>query len=437
MIISSQSITNIVVLLLLLAPVTFGKPSKRFSLCDLTDAETRCLLTQLSLTAIDYHFTPIANNVDADSINTLQIENSVVPTVGADICEMFSMLKLLYLDGIGLENIEEEAFRGCESLTNIDLSNNKLTKLSASVFLANWRLERVNLKGNALDEACLKAISSLDRLTFLDLSRNNLTTFPVEDIKLLSKLQQIHLYSNKLTDLDVKKLVQYCPRLDEVYINDNELGCLQLREIREEFERSNVAVLSDLSYHDPRQREYTVQYQDGFICLSDTMISLVTTKSRLPILEQELSLLKTNLTEVSRLIPIILEQLNNITAQLVSQNQTIQKLLLSNTNSNKNLEPAASNIHLNLPQPQVYLPSTTRPTRKTSPTYKSTFLNDYLKRTLKPINFAAMVPPTTMKTTTTEASVQVSWVDEIKAMMQPVPDIKQPSTENDYEDYYN
>lgn len=429
--------------LVLLFSLVDAKPAKRFSLCELSEGRTKCSLSELSLSTTDYHFTPIANNVDVDSIVAVEVVNSVVPIIGTDICEMFNMLTELKLNGIELEGFEEDALRGCENLVEINLSNNKLTTLSASLFMANWRLEKINLQGNQLDETCLKAMSSLNEVTYIDLAKNNLTSFPVEDIKLLSQLQRVLLSSNQLADLDTTKMIQYFPVLNEIYLNDNDFGCLRLKEILEQFEAAQVHVNNDYDYL--RDREYRVEHQNGFMCLSDTMVSLITSRSRLPQLEQELSVIKQNLTEVNQLIPIIFEQLNNISAQLINQNLTINKLLEQNkpteSTVSKHIAGPEKNFGLPASVTTTIRPISTRLSRRSTTTqrsvtnsisgttYKSAFLNDFMRRTIS--------SSTTLPSVKKSEPVQKNWVDEIKALIQPNNQPSQPSGEKeDYEEYF-
>ena len=103
-------------------------------------------------------------------------------------------------------------------LTDLDLSNNKLSRLPRSITkLTN--LTWLNLKNNKLTDVP-ESIIKLRNLTWLDLSNNNITNLP-KSLAELKKLRWLYLNDNKLSILP--EWITELENLKWLYLDNNQL----------------------------------------------------------------------------------------------------------------------------------------------------------------------------------------------------------------------
>lgn len=86
-----------------------------------------------------------------------------------------------------------------DSRTTLDLSNQGLTKVPATVF-NKTDIEELDLSGNKLDGALQAEVRHMQNLRVLDLSDNNFTGLPAE-VGQLGKLEILDLSNNPITGL--------------------------------------------------------------------------------------------------------------------------------------------------------------------------------------------------------------------------------------------
>lgn len=152
---------------------------------------------------------------DANAIEILEIKDSALK-IWADVaCTTFPNLKELLLVGIGIKEIARNAFRRCSNLEILDLGNNEIRQLNSTSF-----------KGL---EATLKT---------LKLYNNKLETFAFD--RTMPQLTRLNLRSNRIHELDEMDLKEKCPKLEKIWINDNDLKCKKVRELFDAFDASKI-----------------------------------------------------------------------------------------------------------------------------------------------------------------------------------------------------
>lgn len=228
------------------------------------------MLQNVTVTAEDYHFTPVAKDVDATQIEKFRILLGQVPKLGSDICHTFNNLEELNLYRLELAEIEEEAFKDCKRLRVIVLTGNKLRELHPRLFIHNHNLEDIYLTDNQLDERSLQSLSGATSLRQIYLGENKFKTLAPDSSLHLPNLSVLVVYSNQISDVDVEKLLNFAPELFGLAINDNDLKCGRLQKIREETSEKGVDMSKMYNHDKPKERNSTVQLdEEKFICIPD------------------------------------------------------------------------------------------------------------------------------------------------------------------------
>lgn len=135
--------------------------------------------------------------------------------IGKNVFSKLKNLQKLYLSGNYLTSVPENL---PASLTDLRISNNKITKLSDNTFKGMVDLSHLHIQGNEIKEVGT-AFKGLESLHILDLSRNSLEKLPEA---LPPKLQQLYLNFNKINSVPTDFLSKY-PSLQYVRLSHNEL----------------------------------------------------------------------------------------------------------------------------------------------------------------------------------------------------------------------
>lgn len=208
-------------------------------------------------------FTPVSNN--SSQITRISLSGRV-PVLADDICNAFPNAVQLNLDYANIEEILPGAFDKCRKVETIYLSGNNLRNLPKETFRYNLELENLQLYNNKLKQINSWVFASLFKLKQLSLHSNYLTEFPAEVVKTNKELETLNLYKNDILDLDEVELAEKLPNLRSFYVNNNQLSCDRLEQIRAYLQGSSVYV-SDAVYTTFRKRYYLQDTLDNFLCL--------------------------------------------------------------------------------------------------------------------------------------------------------------------------
>lgn len=110
------------------------------------------------------------------------------------------------------------------------------------------------------------ALDKCDRLTEISLSDNKLTHFPYDALSRKKNLTTVWLYSNNLVDLDIRRVMESCVNIRTIYLNDNDISCSKLKKIISGFRSNNVTVGTA---QDTKVREYDMGSIAGVSCIPD------------------------------------------------------------------------------------------------------------------------------------------------------------------------
>ncbi|XP_066501725.1 toll-like receptor 22 [Hoplias malabaricus] len=110
-------------------------------------------------------------------------------------------LNILRLKGSNISELTNNMFDKCFNLTELDLSDNKISVISASIFGGLTQLRKLLLQLNELTQVS-NTFQMLPTLEFLDLSRNRIYKFRCSDFANLTQLTHLYLYANRILEID-------------------------------------------------------------------------------------------------------------------------------------------------------------------------------------------------------------------------------------------
>lgn len=260
--------------------------------CRITKKNDFCIFDEIKLNRTHYHFQPKALNVS----NALKIKfsnNSVIPVFGEDMCNTFTTsIRTLDLNGLKIEEIFPQAFKHCTEIRVLRLVENKIQTLDKDIFRHNRFMEELYLDYNSLQQLNVFVFSSLSKLKtlflnsnqirelqpgifdsleslkFLSMNNNSLTMLQPELFKANSKLERLEINTNNLLDLDEERLLEALPNLKGIALNENELNCVRVSEIKSTFRARGVTLYVAKSKH-RRKRFYPVDEAESIMCASD------------------------------------------------------------------------------------------------------------------------------------------------------------------------
>lgn len=265
--------------------------------CSIADNGETCKILRLKLTRDDYSIEPVA---DHPTVVTKVILSGTVPVLSNGICQAMSNLNILYANELSMEEIEEDAFEGCDKLSYLDLDDNNLVKMGKNTFKGLTSLEQLWLRGGNSPIVDLD-LTDLKQLKWLGLRHFNITLFPAEILREQTNLADLMLFSNNLFDLDIEGILKFTPNLNQIELIDNNFKCSRLKEILVILKAKNVNTASHYVVEHQRRRKYIPSKIDGIHCLTDqqweTELS-ETTYRNLPTLYMQLFTIGQTITKV-------------------------------------------------------------------------------------------------------------------------------------------
>lgn len=144
----------------------------------------------------------------------------------------FDDLQEINLSSNLIENIASGAFDQLSKLESVDLSCNLLKHLHSDVFKKSSDLREVYLQGNEIAKIAHDAFSSKTELRILNSADNQLTVIPELELK---KVSRFDLSSNKITKLDLNYANEKkkSASIVELILSFNQISeCVELEERR-------------------------------------------------------------------------------------------------------------------------------------------------------------------------------------------------------------
>lgn len=187
--------------------------------------------TTCTFSNIDRNWTPSSD--DPNIVEIVNFKESSIPVVTKDICDTFPFLKELFLDNVGVQEIQEDAFIYCTGLTKLDLKGNHIDQILPNTFLYTKSLQKLDLSENKIKTLDKNLFSNLPELEVLALNQNFLTEFSSELIRNNKDLIHLYLYSNDLWDIEPAEIADSHSKLKTFSVDDNVLSCSKMIQIHQ------------------------------------------------------------------------------------------------------------------------------------------------------------------------------------------------------------
>ncbi|XP_038651502.1 toll-like receptor 22 [Scyliorhinus canicula] len=138
-------------------------------------------------------------NVSLEVIQLNNLQLQATDPLLLEICILHQNLRVLNLSGNSLNPLNGDgAFRPCVHLEHLDLSMNKLSSMSSSLFNHSVALRLLSLASNELTLVPAAVLGACS-LESLDLSFNQIGRIDPQDFATLGKLKRLLLAGNKIT----------------------------------------------------------------------------------------------------------------------------------------------------------------------------------------------------------------------------------------------
>lgn len=214
-----------------------------------------CRLEKINLTKQDYDFQALAP--DPSAVKDIHLQCTALPSLSNVICNQFSLVEGFWAFSCGIEKVLEDAFENCTNLQVLSLHDNRITQLPGNLFENNVNLEHLYISKNQLTTLPDKLFNNLTKLRRLDMDHNHLTEFDASTLlRHLGNLEYFEIFSNHLLDLNATVVIQFTPRLKEIWIGDNDFRCDRMEEIISEFLEHRINVRTYVMSVEKRKRPY-------------------------------------------------------------------------------------------------------------------------------------------------------------------------------------
>ena len=157
-------------------------------------------LSHNQLEEFDDNLFPLLDSEDGYALTHLDLSHNRLPSVPF-LTVLWHLETLNLSDNRISGEIYRSTFFGKESLKELNLSRNAITRLDDQSFHGNGKLTYLWLHSNDITNVHSGAFEGLSKLRALSLSRNELVELPEATFADLTALEHLWLYRNRLTDL--------------------------------------------------------------------------------------------------------------------------------------------------------------------------------------------------------------------------------------------
>jgi Leucine-rich repeat (LRR) protein len=121
-----------------------------------------------------------------------------------------------------IERISPQAFKNIKSLKQLNLARNKLTQLNDEVFSGLSSLEVLKLDKNSIESIQQNSFSELANLRMLDLSNNKLTLLDDLIFRSLENITELNLNGNSIANLS-SVLFEHLTKISILVLSNNQI----------------------------------------------------------------------------------------------------------------------------------------------------------------------------------------------------------------------
>jgi Leucine-rich repeat (LRR) protein len=163
-------------------------------------------------------------------LNSLSLNRNEISSIEVDsfLTEPFeSHLSELYMSNNKLTKIQRVLFRNLLRLQILCLDNNLIDDVDANSFANMPKLKELHLHSNLLRQIKNEMFLDKSELEILYLYQNNIETIETIPFNTLYALNKLHLFSNKITQIKLGNFI-HLVKLDELKLDKNEIGSFEV-----------------------------------------------------------------------------------------------------------------------------------------------------------------------------------------------------------------
>lgn len=228
-------------------------------------ARTQCIINGLQLTKDDDDLIEPVAETDPLKFDLLKLSGTV-PRLSGGFCHALPNLESLRAQELSMEEIDDNAFQGCNKLEEIWAKDNKFVKIGKNTFKGLKNLTSITLTGGNMPVFDVD-LSDAKKLLDLTLAEMNISEISPELLRENRQLDMLRLESNNLHDLDIEKILEYTPDLKIIFLDGNNFECNRLRQILAKLRAKNVRVPPP--YIETVERRKHNGNVGGFDCISN------------------------------------------------------------------------------------------------------------------------------------------------------------------------
>ncbi|KAJ6636522.1 Leucine-rich repeat-containing protein 15, partial [Pseudolycoriella hygida] len=154
-------------------------------------------------------------------VGVLYRVSGVTTNVPQIICNTFPNLHSLDLHNTGMLTIDDNAFRGCTQVAQLDLWQNKINSISANAFDSLRNVQFLNLEQNNLTSIAPNLFANQAKLQMLYLSQNKFSDFPVGIFRPLESLLHLGIGFSNLSEINPQWFGSNNTKLVDLHVGGN------------------------------------------------------------------------------------------------------------------------------------------------------------------------------------------------------------------------
>lgn len=166
--------------------------------------------------------THMAGRNDTDVITIRRESGSITKNIPSIICNTFRNAQIIYLEGIGIESVDEYSFRNCSNLLYTVLDGNNIIRVAENAFQGNLNLEGVELRRNRIRSLGENTFTNLQSLRVLWMNYNNIVELPSGIFRHLRSLKSFSLGNNQVRALK-SEWFEIMEELEDINLGFNEI----------------------------------------------------------------------------------------------------------------------------------------------------------------------------------------------------------------------
>jgi hypothetical protein len=185
--------------------------------------------------------THLPGMTDNDVKRVFRVSGSNSRNVPSIICDKFQNLTYIDLNRIGIEALDDKAFKNCKIHENAFIDNlelkvlfidgNWLSSLSENIFKNQHKLTSLALMRNRFSDLPKNIFNPLQKLTYLQLGLNQLKNLRIEWFLPLENLGTLVLYYNQIEELP-RNIFLPLKRLWAIHLNYNNFKVIKHNPFR-------------------------------------------------------------------------------------------------------------------------------------------------------------------------------------------------------------